>query len=159
ASGRGKGSAGTIDLEELVAAIAGAHVQARGTLDTAGDAKITAEASARDLRQLAAVGVRGLAGSVDAHARVEKTRSHLHVDVDARGEGLVAASERVGRFDAHVHAHDFIGEAHVTASGVAAAGLKLDTLKLDAVSSQRAMQATLAARGPDRTAIDLVTHG
>src|SRR5205814_1509957 len=88
AGGKGKGAEGTIDLKTLVAEVAGAHVDARGTFDTAGDAHVMANVSSKDLSQLRTLGVQGVAGRLQAKARVDKTHTHLHLDLDAAGQGL-----------------------------------------------------------------------
>lgn len=159
ARGRGQDARGTIDLESLVAAIAGTRVEARGTVDTSGDANLMADVAARDLSTLRALGLRGLAGSIKARARVERTRTHLHVDVDAAARALAYGGHRFDRLDAHVHDRDFIGEAHVTAAGVRAGGVALDTLAIDAHGDPRAVAAKLDARGPDHTELALEMHG
>lgn len=159
ASGRGKGARGTIDLKALVASVAGTKIDAHGTADTAGDAHILANVASRDLSQLRALGVKGVAGSVTVRARLERTRTHLHVDADVSAQRLVVKQNRIGKLDAHVHDQDFIGEAHLTASGIKASGVQLDTLKLDASGNPKAVQASLEARGPDAVAVQLQLHG
>ncbi|HWE30521.1 MAG TPA: hypothetical protein VHB97_21085, partial [Polyangia bacterium] len=111
ASGRGTGPHGTIDLKALVASVAGTKIDAHGTLDTAGDAHLVANVASRDLSQLRAVGVKGVAGSVMVKARVERTKAHLHVDADVSARALALRDERIGTLDAHVHDEDLIGEA------------------------------------------------
>lgn len=159
ASGRGQGAHGTIDLKALVASVAGTRVDAHGRLDTAGDARIMANVASRDLSELRALGVRGLAGSVNARARIERTRSHLHVDADVSAQHLVVQQNRVGTLDAHVHDEDLIGEAHVAAAGIKAGGVQLDTLTLDAKGDRNAVQASLQGKGPDATTLALALHG
>jgi translocation and assembly module TamB len=159
ASGRGKGGKGTIDLKGLVASVAGTKVDARGTLDTGGDVHVMANIVSRDLSQLRTIGVKGVAGSVKAKARVERTETHLHVDADVSAQQLVVRQNRVGKLDAHIHDQDFLGEAHVTAEGVRASGVALDALKLDASGNTKVVQANLEAQGPDQTQLALALHG
>ncbi|HXU71680.1 MAG TPA: translocation/assembly module TamB domain-containing protein [Polyangia bacterium] len=159
ASAHGEGSRGTIDLKGLVAQIAGTKVDAHGTVDTAGNGTVLANVASRDLSQLRALGIRGIAGSMTAKARVERTRTHLHVDADVSAVGLAMQDNRIGKLDAHVHDEDFIGEAHVRAESVRGGGLALDTLALDASGNTKKVQATLQARGPDKLAVDLVVNG
>ncbi|MDB4971333.1 MAG: hypothetical protein JWN44_7022 [Myxococcales bacterium] len=159
ASGRGRGAEATVDLKGLVAEIAGTHVDAHGNFNTDGDATVMANVSSKDLSKLRSVGLAGVGGRLDAKARVEKTTTHMHVDVDASGQYLAYAGNRIGKLDMHVHERDFLGEAHVAASGIKAAGLMLDTFKTDVSGSPKAVKATVAARGPDKTSIDLLAHG
>ena len=159
ASGRGKGPRGTIDLKGLVASVAGTHVDAHGTLDTGGDARVMANIASRDLSKLRAVGIKGIAGSLTAKARVERTKTHLHVDADVSADRLALQDKRIAKLDAHVHDQDFIGEAHVTAEGIRAAGIALDTLKLDASGDRKAVKGKLEARGPDAVQLELALHG
>ena len=102
-----------------------------------------ANVTSRDLSQLRTLGVKGVAGSLTAKARVEKTKTQLHIDADVSAQRLVVQQNRVGKLDVHVHDQDFIGEAHVTAEGVRASGVALDTLKLDASGDPKAVQAKL----------------
>ena len=159
ASGHGVGARGTIDLKGLVASVAGTRVDAHGTVDTAGNGTVMANIASRDLSQLRAVGVKGIAGSVMAKARVERTRTHLHLDADVSAQRLVVQQNRIGKLDAHVHDEDFLGEAHVTASAIKTSTVQLDTLTLDAKGDAKAVQASLQAKGPDATALALVVHG
>src|SRR5262249_8044946 len=105
------------------------------------------------------VGVAGLGGSVMAQARVEKTRTHLHVDLDAHALRLRAGGNEIGRLDVKVHEKDFIGRALVTVVGLRAGNFILDSLKRDASGDPRAVKVALAARGPEATAVDLQLHG
>lgn len=159
AKGRGQGAHGTIDLEGLVASLAGTRVDAHGSFDTDGDVNLMAHVAARDLSTLRALGIKGVAGRLVAKARVERTRTHLHVDVDAGGQQLAYAGNRIAKLDVHVHDKDFIGEAHLAASGVRASSVALDTLALDASGTPRAVRAALRARGPDKSAVELALHG
>jgi translocation and assembly module TamB len=160
ASGRGTGTKGTIDLGALSASVAGTNVDAHGRLTTGGDADVTANVNARDLSRLRAlVGLPDLAGSVSARAHLEKTTTHLHVDLDARGQGLRVGANQVGRMTVKVHEKDLIGTAQAILVGVHAGGATLDSVKLDASGDPRAVQARLTARGPEQTAIDLALHG
>ena len=159
ARGRGKGPRGTIDLEGLVASIAGTRIDAHGTVDTGGDAHLLANVASRDLSRLRALGVKGVSGSVTARARLERTATHLHVDADLSARELALRDKRVAKLDARVHDQDFLGEAHVTAAGIKAAGVQLDTLTLDASGDPKAVQAKLRARGPDAVALDVDLHG
>ena len=56
-----------------------------------------ANISSRDLSQLRALGVKGVSGSVTAKARVERTKTHLHIDADASALGLVVQGNKVGK--------------------------------------------------------------
>ena len=159
ATGHGRGANGVIDLKGLVASVAGTQLDAHGHFDTAGDVNVMANIASRDLSKLRAVGIKDLAGSLQARTRVEKTASHLHVDADVSAQQLAVAANRVGKLDVHVHEKDFLGEAHVTLAAVKASGILLDTVKLDASGSPKAVAATLAARGPQKTSLDLVAHG
>ncbi|MGZ3426377.1 MAG: translocation/assembly module TamB domain-containing protein, partial [Polyangia bacterium] len=64
-----------------------------------------------------------------------------------------------GKLDVHVHDEDFIGEAHVSAEGVKASGVQLDTLKVDASGGAKAIKAAVQARGPDQASLELALHG
>ncbi len=159
ASGRGKGPDGTIDLKGLVAHVAGANVEAHGTLDTAGGARIAANIASRDLSQLRALGVKGVAGSIAVKARVERTTTHLHIDADVRARDLAYQGNHVAKLDANVHDEDLIGDAHLRVEGVRASGVKLDTLTLDAAGNTKKVNAALVARGPDQLVFELRIDG
>ena len=76
-----------------------------------------------------------------------------------RARALRVGPAHIDRLQARVRDHDFIGEAHVTATGVRAADVQLDRLVLEASGNRKAVRATLHARGPRRTRAELALHG
>ena len=159
ASGQGEGASGKVELTSLVAAVAGAHVDARGRFTLAGDGQLDATIGAKDLSQLKTLGIKGIAGSLHAKAHVTKSGSHIGANVDATGTQLAFAGNHVGRLLVRVNEQDFLGEAHVAAVGIQASGVRLDSLNLDASGTTSAVKLALAAHGPDETWVDLKVHG
>jgi translocation and assembly module TamB len=159
ASGEGKGTHGSVELASLVAAVAGAHVDAHGRFTLAGNGQVDADVAARDLSQLRTLGINGIAGSLHAKAQVTKSGTHIGANVDAAGTQLSFAGNHVGRLQVHVHEQDFIGEAHVAAVGIKSSGLVLDSLNLDASGTTAAIKLALSAHGPNATWVDVQLHG
>lgn len=159
ASGEGQGTNGNVELKNLAAAVAGAHVDASGRFTLAGDGQVDATIAAKDLSQLKTLGLRGIAGSLHAKAHVTKSGAHVGANVDATGTQLAFAGNHVGRLQVRVNERDFIGEAHVAAVGIKASGMTLDSLNLDASGTTSAVKLALAAHGPDETWVDLKVHG
>ncbi len=155
----GAGANGMLDLERLAASVAGTRIDAHGTAESGGDAHFWARVASPDLSRLRALGVRGLAGRLSAQGGVERDRTHLRVEAEVRARALRVGPAHIDRLQARVRDHDFIGEAHVTATGVRAADVQLDRLVLEASGNRKAVRATLHARGPRRTRAELALHG
>jgi autotransporter translocation and assembly factor TamB len=162
AHGEGRGQNGTIDLTDLEAVVAGATVKARAHANTDGDVKATAHVNAPDLSKLRALGVSSLkdaGGSLAVDAKIARVHHLVDIDADGSGSNVSLAKNKIGALALHVHLHDFLGSATVTASKIRTPQIQLDTLALTGNGDTHSLSATLSAKGPQKTDIELAVHG
>lgn len=150
---------GEVVLAQLVATALGARAHASGRSDLEGYGELQAEVDVRDLTRLRSVGAPELGGRLSANAHLVRSRHALSIAGDAHVASLVVPSLRIDRLDAHVATVDLAGEATVTARGVSAATIRLETLSLRAHGDRKTLSLAIDSDGPRATRLALTAKG
>ncbi|MCA1664482.1 MAG: hypothetical protein LC659_09470, partial [Myxococcales bacterium] len=129
-----------------------AHLRGRSTAGA-----FIADASV-EVADLSSLGSPRLGGRVRATAHLVKG-AELRLDADVHAAGLRLAKARIQALDAHVHAIDLAGAAQVTAAGIAAPGLAVDTLVLEAKSDTDRLSATVRGTAAAQRTVALALDG
>jgi autotransporter translocation and assembly factor TamB len=168
ARGEGDQRSGRIDVETLTAQVAGTHAAAHGTIElgTGVSGDLRADVSSPDLSHLASLGLPGLQGTLDAHAHVQRTPAHLHIDATVTARHVGVAAARVASLDARIHTLDLTGDARLNARDVDLPGasktpspVHLHSVQLAATGDHAHVALTLDALGPRGAIAQLRAHG
>ena len=159
ADAKGLDGTGTVQLAQLDARSLDARLLASGESDLAGFGHIDASVTANDLARLSAVGAPALAGALNAHAAVTRSKDHFAIDAQINGRSLGQGTLHLAQLKLTAHVVDFLGDLSLEARGLHAASQTLDVIHLIAHADRRTASAHLDARGPHQLELNLALSG